>query len=147
MHVCAIDVGYSGLKIAAGERGTAPRLLVRPAGAAPERYLARAVSPDDTDAGVAVRIGGERWFAGVDPLRYDGWQRSLHEDYTATPAYRALATAALALQARTTGQATVERLVTGLPVTQAADPRRREALQQLFLGRHHAEGGPAGVVR
>jgi plasmid segregation protein ParM len=147
VQICAIDVGYSGLKIAAGWQGLEPQLIVRPAGAAPARHLARAVGDGEPDEGVAVRIGAERWLAGVDPLRYDGWQRSLHEDYTATPAYRALATAALTLQARATGCATVDCIVTGLPVAQAADPRRCDALRRLFAGRHHAEGGPAVEVR
>jgi plasmid segregation protein ParM len=92
-------------------------------------------------------LDGEPWLAGVDPLRYDGWQRSLHEEYTATAAYRALATAGLALQALATGQAAIDCLVTGLPVTQAADAQRCDGVRRLYAGRHRAEGGPQVEVR
>lgn len=43
----------------------------------------------------------------------------------------------------------VERLVTGLPVEQARDPRRREALRRTLIGRHRTERGgfEVGEVR
>ena len=39
----------------------------------------------------------------------------------------------------------VDRLVTGLPVAQAQDPRRREALRRALLGRHVTERGAVEV--
>lgn len=140
MHVCAIDVGYSGLKIAAGARGEAPQLIVRPSGAAPADRVAHAVRDGEGDPPVGVTIDGRRWLAALDPLRYDGWSRSLHEDYTTTPAYRALATAAMMLQSEATGRTTIDVLVTGLPVSQALEVQRVQALESLFRGHHHAEG-------
>jgi plasmid segregation protein ParM len=70
-----------------------------------------------------VDVDGQRWAAAVEPARFEGWQRSLHADYAATPAYRALVTAALVLA----DHPVVGGLVTKLPVDQARDPRRREA--------------------
>jgi plasmid segregation protein ParM len=72
---------------------------------------------------VIVAVDGQRRAATVEPTRFEGWQRSLHADYAATPAYRALVKAALVLA----DHRFVERLVTGLPVEQARDPERREA--------------------
>jgi plasmid segregation protein ParM len=90
--------------------------------------------PEDA---VVVDVDAQRWAAAVEPARFEGWQRSLHADYAATTAYRALVTAALVLA----GRPVVERLVTGLPVEQARDPRRREALRRALLGRHGTERG------
>jgi plasmid segregation protein ParM len=91
---------------------------------------------------VIVDVDGQRWAAAIDPARFEGWQRSLHADYAATPAYRALVKAALVLADRPV----VERLVTGLPVEQARDPRRREALRGALIGRHATESGNIDVA-
>jgi len=40
----------------------------------------------------------------------------------------------------------IDRLVTGLPVSQAQDPRRREALRHLLQGRHPTPFGPVEVA-
>ena len=90
---------------------------------------------------VVVDVDGQRWAAAIEPARLEGWQRSLHADYAATPAYRALVKAALVLA----GRPVVERLVTGLPVDQARDPRRREALRDALIGRHVTERGTVEV--
>ena len=75
-------------------------------------------------------IQGRRWAAGIEPARLDGWVRSLHADYATTDAYLALVRAGLVL----TGERYLDTVVTGLPVGQASDPRRREALRQLIVG-------------
>jgi plasmid segregation protein ParM len=137
MTVIGLDVGYSNLKIVAGEAGTAPQVLVRPAGAAPLDRLGERIGTGLPQDAVIVDIDGQRWAAAVEPARLEGWQRSLHADYAATPAYRALVTAALVLADRPV----VERLVTGLPVDQARDPRRRDALRRALIGRHRTEQG------
>jgi plasmid segregation protein ParM len=128
MTVIGLDVGYSNLKIAVGEAVGSPRMIVRPAGAAPMDRLGE-------------QIGAARLQEAVEPARFEGWQRSLHEDYAATPAYQALVKAALVLANRPV----VDRLVTGLPVAQARDPRRREALRRSLVGRHVTERGPIEV--
>jgi plasmid segregation protein ParM len=88
-----------------------------------------------------VEVDDEPWAAAIEPVRFEGWPRSLHEDYAATPAYRALVTAALALA----GHLVVDRLVTGLPTAQAQDPARRGALRRTLLGRHRLGHGAVEV--
>jgi plasmid segregation protein ParM len=143
MVVLGLDVGYSNLKLAVGEAGTTPRLLVRPAGAAPAERLGERVSARrGGEETVLVDLAGTPWAAGIEPLRLEGWQRSLHADYSTTPAYRALVQAALALSRAPR----IDRLVTGLPVSQAQDPTRREALRRLLQGRHPTPFGPVEVA-
>ena len=141
MTVIGLDVGYSNLKIAVGEAVGAPRLIVRPAGAAPMDRLGEQIGTARLQDAIVVEVDGHHWAAAVEPARFEGWQRSLHEDYAATPAYQALVKAALVLANRPV----VEQLVTGLPVAQARDPRRREALRRALLGRHVTERGTIKV--
>ena len=133
MVIVGLDVGYANLKIAVGEAGSAPKIIVRPAGAAPVECLGERIGegrrPEDA---MLVDVDGQRWAAAVEPVRLEGWQRSLHEDYATTHAYEALVKAALALA----NQRHVDRLVTGLPVSQARDADRREAVRRLLAGRH-----------
>jgi plasmid segregation protein ParM len=145
MTVVGLDVGYSNLKIAVGETGAGPRMMVRPAGAAPLDRLGERIGANGPEDAVVVDVDTQRWTAAIEPARFEGWQRSLHADYAATPAYRALVVAALVLA----GRPVVERLVTGLPVEQARDPRRREALHRALIGRHRTEQGvfEVGEVR
>lgn len=142
MVIVGLDVGYSNLKIAAGEAGTVPRVVVRPAGAAPAERLGERVgeTPAPPDA-ITVEVGGQRWVAGVEPGRLEGWQRPLHEDYAGSLAYQALVKAGLVLA----NYAAIDQLVTGLPVNQARDPRRRDALQRLLVGRHATDFGDVEV--
>ena len=141
MTVIGLDVGYSNLKIAVGEAVGSPRMIVRPAGAAPVDRLGERIGAARLQDAVVVEVDGQRWAAAIEPARFEGWQRSLHEDYAATPAYQALVKAALVLADRPV----VDRLVTGLPVDQARDPRRREALRDALLGRHVTERGTVEV--
>lgn len=141
MTVIGLDVGYSNLKIAVGEVGESPQAILRPAGAAPLDRLGERVGTGSRQDAIVVDIDGEPWAAAIEPMRFEGWQRSLHEDYAATPAYRALVKAALVLANRPV----VDRLVTGLPVAQAQDPRRREVLRRTLLGRHVTERGAVEV--
>jgi plasmid segregation protein ParM len=143
MIVLGLDVGYSNLKLAIGEAGTTPQVLVRPAGAAPAERLGERVAGGHGPAdAVLVDLGGTPWAAATEPARFEGWARSLHADYSTTPAYRALVSAALALANRSQ----VDRLVTGLPVAQAQDRARREALRRLLLGTHLTERGRITVA-
>jgi len=139
MSAAALDIGYSNLKVASGRPGGPPRVVIRPAGAAPADRLGERIRqghPDDPDAPIFVDIQGRQWAAGIEPARLDGWVRSLHADYATTDAYLALVRAGLVL----TGERYLETVVTGLPVGQANDPRRSAALRQLIQGAH-----PTGV--
>ncbi|MCF7990918.1 MAG: ParM/StbA family protein [Thiohalocapsa sp.] len=134
MQVVGLDIGYSNLKVAFGQAGERPRLRVLPAIAAPRAHVAaqlEGLSQAGT-AGIAVRLDGEEWIVGVRPTQISGWQRALHADYAASDSYRALLLSALSLLPFDR----VDRLVTGLPVSQAADAGRREALRAIILGRH-----------
>ena len=139
----ALDVGYSNLKLLAGERGTTPTITLLPAGAGPA--TAMPLHPQNTSGqpvpgcgtsvsqdGLAVEVDGAAWAAGVEPSRLQNWERELHPDYPATAGYRALVHAALLAA----GGARIDTLVTGLPVSQWLDPAQREALQARLTGPH-----------
>ena len=78
----------------------------------------------------------------MEPGRLEGWQRPLHEDYAASPTYEALVKAGLVLA----DYRRIDQLVTGLPVSQAREPRRREALTRLLVGRHATDHGEVEVA-
>ncbi len=144
MIVVGLDIGYSNLKVAAGRSGEAPRVLLRPAGAAPIGKFGVRIQEGATGRGdppIFVDVDGQRWVAGVEPSRFEGWSRSLHEDYAATPSYQALAKAGLTLA----GYRSIDRVVTGLPVAQAAEPKRRDALIRTLVGRHFSAAGDIEV--
>jgi len=132
MFVVAVDVGYSNLKIISGQIGAPPTTLILPAGAGPASTMPEQLGRGRDDQHVDVLVNGEPWVAGVEPSRLQNWERELHPDYPETLAYRALCHGALALA----GAAEVDRLVTGLPVSQYQDPARREALRAMLLGTH-----------
>ena len=104
MQLVGLDIGYSNLKLAWGQRGEVPRLRVLPAMAAPRAQVAEALGiagPDspsgtgsvagsDAAQGIEVTLDGESWIAGVRPTRVCGWQRALHADYPASQSYQAL---------------------------------------------------------
>jgi plasmid segregation protein ParM len=150
MYVVGLNIGYSNVKIAEGPRGDLPRLILRPAGAAPRERLGERIGAEEeagsttgaaADRPVPVDLDGVLRAAAIEPERFEDWQRPLHEDYPATPSYHALALAALLL----TGQRAIDVVVIGLPVAQAGDPRRRERLKRLLTGRHGS--GEVGEVR
>jgi plasmid segregation protein ParM len=140
--VVGLDVGYSNLKIAAGEPGGRPRMLMRPSGAAPAERLGQQVGVGaGAQAPVLVDVAGQTWAAGVAPSRLEGWQRPLHADYSASPTYEALAKAALVL----VGAPRIDRLVTGLPVSQIHDLDRKDRIRQALLGTHQTRAGSVEV--
>jgi plasmid segregation protein ParM len=137
MRIVGLDIGYSNLKIAFGTQGENPRVVVRPAGAAPASMIGMRIQERadgvNGNAAVMVEIDGQPWVAGIEPSRYEsGWTRTQHEDYASTPTYLALAMAGLVLSR----QSQVDILVTGLPVSQASDRHRREALMRTLTGVH-----------
>lgn len=77
-------------------------------------------------------MDGETYVACVGAERLQDWNRVLHEDYPGTASYRALYYAALLLAE----QEVIDRVVTGLPVSQYLDRQRREALTKALGGEH-----------
>jgi plasmid segregation protein ParM len=127
----AIDIGYSSVKIVFGSATGKPKSITLPAGAGPTSLLPRSISSTSADY-PTVQINGEPWAAGVDPTKLDGWSRELHANYPSTDQYMALFLAALLV----TGAESIDHLVTGLPVSQAHDKARVEALRTLLAGDH-----------
>lgn len=144
MRVIGLDIGYSNLKIVAGEVdapdkpgdvATLPQSCVYPATAIPaaqlpEDILGRGAKIMQVD----VPIDSKPVSYGVclPAARLSHYPRALHEDYLETPEYRALFHAALAVS----GFKRIEVLVTGLPSVQYADKQVREKLVKLMTGSH-----------
>lgn len=132
MSILGLDIGYSNLKLAYGEKEQTPKTILRPSGAAPaDRFGARFDGKAHDDF-LRVLVDGEEFVAGVSPDRAEMWTRSLHEDYTASQSYKALFHAGLLL----TEAQKIDTLVTGLPVSQFFDEKRKAALVKQMTGEH-----------
>ncbi|HYW76073.1 MAG TPA: ParM/StbA family protein [Gammaproteobacteria bacterium] len=127
-----IDVGYSNLKIVAGTGHSPAVAELLPAGAGPVEALPDALGGGHIREGRTVHIGGQPWVAGIEPYRLHGRERDIHDDYTATKAYRALLLAALDVA----GDTVIRHLVTGLPVSHYQDTERRKRLTHRIRGTH-----------
>ena len=78
MNVLGIDIGYSNLKLAFGRRSTEPRVLLKPAGAAPVDRLGEKIADKGKDDFVRVVVNGTPFVAGLSPDRAELWSRELH---------------------------------------------------------------------
>lgn len=132
MKILGIDIGYSNLKLAFGDKGAAPQTLLRPAGAAPADRFSTRFDGKSQDEFLHVSVDGEPFVAGVTPDRAELWSRSLHSEYSSSASYKALFHAGLLLAE--TDQ--IDMLVTGLPVTQYLDEGRRKSVATQMAGDH-----------
>lgn len=132
MNVLGIDIGYSNLKLAYGEQGSEPKVLLRPAGAAPADRLGEKIGGGESDDFLRVLVNGSPFVAGLSPDRAELWSRELHEDYPSTDSYRALFHAGLLLSELDQ----IDLVVTGLPVNQYLNPELRERLSGQMQGEH-----------
>lgn len=129
--ILGLDIGYSNLKMAMGFRGEKVTTTVLPVGAGPLALMPQQLTGGEGNC-IQVVIDDEKWVAGVEPDRLQGWNRDLHADYPATKPYKALFYAALLLSE----QKEIDVLVTGLPVNQFMNPELREALKKRLEGEH-----------
>ena len=133
MGICVgLDIGYSNVICgheAAGQSFC--EVDVRPSQATPLRSLpgGAGLRPGE----VVVDVDGEQWLAFAAPGRVQEG-RELHEDYTASHAYSAMFKGALLLAAG--DEDVVDRLVTGLPVSQALNAEYVAQLTSRMLGKH-----------
>lgn len=132
MNVLGIDIGYSNLKLAFGKRGAEPKVLLKPAGAAPADRLGEKIADKGKDDFLRVVVNGTPFAAGLSPDRAELWSRELHEDYPSTDSYRALFHAGLLLAELEQ----IDLLVTGLPVSQYLNQELRNRLQSQMTGEH-----------
>lgn len=132
MNILGVDIGYSNLKLAAGERGGVPQTQLRPAGAAPADRFGMRFDGKPDDSELRVLVDGQEFVAGVSADRAKMWTRSLHAGYTSSPSYKALFHAGLLLSE----MEKIDVLVTGLPVSQYLDEEARRALARQMQGTH-----------
>lgn len=127
-----LDIGYSNVISAHGTPDVdACDVVIRPAQATPLNSF-----PGDAglrEGEVVVDVDGEQWVAFAAPGRAQGG-RELHEDYTASAAYKALFKGSLLLAAGEDD--VIDRLVTGLPVSQARDKSYVDSLKARMVGTH-----------
>ena len=84
MYYLGMDVGYSNLKIAAGDSGHINLLRRLPAGAGPVGDLAETVNGYKQAGGVQVDVRGDNWVAGVEPHLLWNHRREMHSSYSET---------------------------------------------------------------
>lgn len=134
MFILGLDIGYSNLKVAMGDKGSKLVTKSLPAGAGLASLMpGRLPGPGSAEPDfIKVQLNGEAWAAGVEPDRLQGWERELHEDYPSTSSYMALFYAALLL----TEREVVDVVVTGLPVEQFKNESLRNALIGRLTGKH-----------
>lgn len=130
--ILGLDIGYSNMKMAMGFSGQEISTLLLPVGAATLDKLPQGTNGRDADDVLQVLVGEEKWLAGIEPARLQGWVRVLSENYPSSKQYRALFHAALLL----TEQEEVDVLVTGLPVSQFQDEALRHRLAENLTGTH-----------
>lgn len=132
MNLLGIDIGYSNLKVAFGEQDRTARIALRPAGAAPADRVGPRIDGSTDEYALLVVVDGNQFVAGTRPDQAEMWARSLHAEYASSLSYRALFRAGLLLAEFDH----VDALVTGLPVSQYLDERRRAALAEQLRGTH-----------
>lgn len=126
-----LDIGYSNVIGAFGSGGGDFETIVRPSQAAP---LSSVPGDSSLRAGeVLVDVDGELWIAFAAPGRVQEG-RELHEHYTKSAAYKALFKAALLHAAG--DDDVVDRLVTGLPVSQSRDEDYVKGVVEMMTGIH-----------
>lgn len=132
INAVGLDIGYSNLKVVAGNSEGAATKTLRPAGAAPADRFGTRFDGKAQDDFLNVIVDGIPFVAGVSSDRAEMWERSLHAEYSTTPSYKALMYAGLLLSEMTE----IDVLVTGLPVSQALIPERCRQLEAQFVGKH-----------
>ncbi len=132
MNVLGIDIGYSNLKLAYGQQGTEPKVMLRPAGAAPADRMGEKIGGDGEEDFLRVLVNEVPFVAGISPDRAELWSRELHENYPSTDSYRALFHAGLLLSELDH----IDLVVTGLPVNQYLNAELRERLSGQMQGEH-----------
>ena len=141
MQIIGMDIGYSNLKVAYGESGGDPTLIIRPAGAAPSENIGQRIMGNDDS--LRVQVDGREFAAAISHDRIENWPRELHKDYTSTDSYRALFNAGLLLS----GMTEVDRVVTGLPTSQYFDENLRKHLVATMTGEHQVTPRKKIVVK
>lgn len=144
MSYClGLDIGYSNLKMVMGESDRSPRHMLLPAGAGPASKMPTQLTGKDAHTAVVhVTLDSTPWVAGIAANHLENWERELHPNYPATDSYRALFYAAL----QKTERSHIDRLVTGLPVSQYLDFQRRDELVTSLQGTHQVSHGQQVVV-
>lgn len=132
MNILGLDIGYSNLKVAAGEAKNECRTILRPSGAAPSDRFGSRFDGKQHDDYIHVLVENEEFIAGVSPDRAEMWGRALHADYVTSKSYKALFHAGLLLSEMDC----IDVLVTGLPVSQYMDESRKAALIKQVKGIH-----------
>jgi len=132
--ILGMDIGYSNLKLVYGDPQAPGQktACVLPSGAGPIERVNKTIMGDVPPDVLQVKVGEELWAAGVAHHRLAHTVRQLHKDYPSSQAYQALFHASL-LQV---GVPVIDRLVTGLPVSQYYDQKYRQALQKRLTGKH-----------
>jgi plasmid segregation protein ParM len=132
MNVLGIDIGYSNLKLAYGQQGSEPKVLLRPAGAAPADRMGEKIGSNEEEDFLRVLVNDVPFVAGISPDRAEFWSRELHENYPSTDSYRALFHAGMLLSEFDQ----IDLVVTGLPVNQYLNLELRERLSGQMQGEH-----------
>lgn len=133
MNIVGLDIGYSNLKVAYGiANSSIPTTVLRPSGAAPADRFGTQLNGKLQDDFINVLVNDKEYVAGVSPDRAQIWNRSLHEEYASTESYMALFKAGLLLS----GMRQIDALVTGLPVSQFMEDKRKRSLERMMQGSH-----------
>jgi plasmid segregation protein ParM len=137
MFVLGMDIGYSNLKLAWGDKNAkAPATAIYPAGSAPADCISASITSNG-NRGFKVVVEGEEYVAGIEQSSIDGWERVLSKEYPFSTDYKALFFASLMAVEKDT----VDLLVTGLPVEQCSDKAYKESVQKHLEGRHEIRPG------
>jgi len=144
-YVLGMDIGYGGLKIAAGNGDfkmpvDGQGLWVKRSTAARSGRVNKRL--DGSQDGYEVTVNGDAYRTCFDPARVVSTARNLSEDYSTTDEYRALFHTALML----TGRSRIDLLVTGLPMAQFKNDRTVASIEKWMTGSHEVQPGRVVTV-
>lgn len=147
-NVVGVDVGYSNLKVVSGtDINRKPRpgngAWIWPSGAAPVEYQHEQMPVQGDLSGIRVLLDGKDYVAGVAHDQISVKARVMSPDFASKDTYRALMYAAFV----TTQLEEIDTLVTGLPVTQWADPAARQKVAAWLEGAHQVGHGRTVCVK
>jgi plasmid segregation protein ParM len=140
--IVGLDIGYSNLKIAVETNGS-ERCIVLPAGAAPADRFGTRFDGSLNEEYINVLVNDESYIAGVSPDKAAMHTRELHDEYANSNSYKALFHAALLL----VEEDEIDILVTGLPVKQFNEEKRKTALENMMTGKHQVTPIRSVVVK
>jgi plasmid segregation protein ParM len=132
LNFVGLDIGYSNLKVVAGNSNGEMKKMLCPAGAAPADSIRHPIRWEVEGRFFECLVDGVPFVASVSSDCAEMWERSFHAEYSTVQSYEAFMYVGLLLSE----MSEVYVSITGLLVSQALVPERCKRLEAQFVGTH-----------